>query len=276
MNPYQVNKRSLNFPTVCSLSEDIVKEHFKESDERKRRKFMLNLIKFPNLILNDPKIQALSERRRYDSGVDDMKDLSCEKQEFTEVRRKFAFNITTSEELHSADIRRVCFANSVRVLLSILWHHNIDWSFSWVMETACFPSPVVLVECIFLLDGELWDYYRVDISRFCQPIWRYQHIFYKIEDNDIRNPESHSFNIGGVPTKFERVGPGKPMCWQELRLKHGIKYDGCHDVTLLFALKSTYYSQPKMIDSRDVYSALQRSIYDEYDVKRYELMIHSL
>ena len=192
--------------------------------ENSRKTYLINAITNSDLY-KSPNVSELSHSRYADTDVRDNGDLSCSNVTYSEKRRQFCYQLISTEQLYSTEVMEVISQNPVRILLSIIDHFKIECeALSWMIEEICYPVPVFLVACKLILPDKREFYYRIDISRLQLSIWEYQDIFYKSINYPLKK-KGEDFPIRSEMTDLERIGPGKPFCWQSIKNDHDYSGD---------------------------------------------------
>lgn len=256
--------RSLNTNTSYSALERVIKKFFK-MPEKYREQFIVNTIK-DKWFCNDPRIKAFKNKRWADKKVEEKSRLSCHRETFSEKRRCPSYELFSIEQVCSEEVAKLAFMTPVRVLLSLLHHFNIDWVTHWMIEEVTLPIPIFLVRCFFIFPtSRKVLQYRVDISRLHFPIWKHQHIFYKMKNNKISDESDKESKLvfEDIEEESERIGPGIPLCFQSIRIKHSF-VGKVSNVQLKLLLDSEDLGST-LYDAHDIWDRIMSSVYDEHD-----------
>ena len=256
--------RSLNTNTSYVTLEYIIQKFFK-TPEKYREAFIIDIIK-GSWICNDPRIRAFKNKRWADKTVEEESKLSCNRESFSEKRRRPTYELTSIEQVCSEEISKLAFDTPVRVLLSLLHHYHIDWVTHWMIEEITLPISVFLVRCFFILPGSgKVLQYRVDVSRLHFPIWKHQHIFYKMKDNRVSSDKENKFSFEDTEEELERIGSGTPLCFQSIRIKHNF-VGRARDVQFKLLLDSEDLGVT-LYDAHDFWNIIMSNVYSKYDQK---------
>lgn len=231
--------------------------------EKYRERFIVDTIK-GTWVCNDPRIKAFKNKRWADKKVEEESKLSCHRETFSEKRRYPSYELTSIEQLCSEKVAKLAFATPVRTLLSLLHHFNIDWITHWMIEEVTQPIPIFLVKCFFVfpISGKVLQY-RVDVSRLHFPIWKHQHIFYKMKNNKVSSDKENKIAFEDTEEESERVGPGIPLCFQSIRIKHSFVGEAS-DVQFKLLLNSEDLGYT-LYDAHDIWDRIMSSVYSEYN-----------
>ena len=253
--------------------ESLIKEYCKADEDDREKVFREELNALHSW--NSSKIIALIKQRCMDLTVETKSKLSCFDLTYSEKRRSYVYQLRVSEEIYSDEVFDRVFRNPVRLLLGMLAKYNIFHKAEFLIEAVYLPVPTLLVECLLIVPGYSGPVggLRVDISRLHHKIWMYQDVFYGAANFGLKKKSKadHWLKVGDSKKLLKRIGPGVPLCWNDIRLDLG--YTGnVSNVELKLCIYSN--SSPTYVNVENFGDELYKRIYEDYMTKPYPFMIN--